>query len=417
MHYYNFNPADFNNSARHLTLVERAIYRDLLDMYYCTEQAIDGSNMKMLARRLLCKTEEHIKALNNVLDEFFTLDGRSKRYRNRRCEREIKNYRNKPNKNGHKDVTPDVTDSHSDVTQNVTPDNVTMTAAERQKKVRQERKQMTHDLVSIGVTVDKSLKVGELRALHAQHINDIKKHVTKIVTDSSSNDVTSTVTTGHNQCHENHAQNGAITKNQEPKTKNQLNTYNNSNNSPANEKFDVAFWQPSLTDIQPLVSAEVPVMPSMAQADFDKHLAKFKTYRINKAVQGECVATEAYCVDLFVSWIKREYIHEQRNKTATAKPASGSQTSVTDYSSLGKAPVADDSDIPAVFLQESVSSSASTPSTKRTRTNTVMLNGLPFATLPGMTTTETIAYIDEQYDAGETKDETYQRVLKELEAA
>ena len=414
MHYYNFNPADFNNSARHLTLVERAIYRDLLDMYYCTEQSIDGSNMKMLARRLLCTTKEHLKALNNVLDEFFTFDGRSRRYRNRRCEREIKNYRNKPNKNGHKDVTG----SHGDVTQNVTPDNVTMTAAERQKKVRQERKQMTHDLVSIGVTVDKSLKIGDLRSLHAQHIEDIKQHVTKIVTDKSSDDVTSTVTTGHMQCHNNHAQNDAITKNQELPTNNQLNNYSNSN-SPANEKFDVEFWQPSLTAIQPLVSAEVPVMPAMDQAEFDKHLSKFKTYRINQAAQGECIATEDYCTDLFVSWIKREYIHQQRNKPTTAKPVTDSQTSVVDYSSLGKAPVADDSDIPAAFLQEPSSHDipAQPQPQKPTRAKTVMLNGLPFSPLPGMTTDETIAYIDEQYDAGETKDETYKRVLKELEEA
>ena len=57
MHCYNFNIADFNNSTRHLSLPERAIYRDLIDMYYHNEQAIDSSDMERLARRLREATE------------------------------------------------------------------------------------------------------------------------------------------------------------------------------------------------------------------------------------------------------------------------------------------------------------------------------------------------------------------------
>ena len=38
MNYYQHHIGDFNNATRHLSLVERAIYRDLLDMYYDTEQ-------------------------------------------------------------------------------------------------------------------------------------------------------------------------------------------------------------------------------------------------------------------------------------------------------------------------------------------------------------------------------------------
>ena len=50
MNYYQHHIGDFNNATRHLSLIERAIYRDLLDMYYDTEKAIDASNLERLNR-------------------------------------------------------------------------------------------------------------------------------------------------------------------------------------------------------------------------------------------------------------------------------------------------------------------------------------------------------------------------------
>ena len=93
MNYYQHHIGDFNNATRHLSLIERAIYRDLLDMYYDTEQAIDASNLDRLARRVQCSTEEQVNALKYVLDEFFNLDNGM--YVNNRCEREIAEYHGK----------------------------------------------------------------------------------------------------------------------------------------------------------------------------------------------------------------------------------------------------------------------------------------------------------------------------------
>lgn len=93
MNYYQHHIGDFNNATRHLSLVERAIYRDLLDMYYDTEKAIDASNMDRLARRLQCITNEQIAALNYILDEFFILQDGA--YLNNRCEREIAEFHGK----------------------------------------------------------------------------------------------------------------------------------------------------------------------------------------------------------------------------------------------------------------------------------------------------------------------------------
>lgn len=93
MNYYQHHIGDFNNATRHLSLVERAIYRDLLDMYYDTEQAIDASNLDRLARRLQCSTDEQVVALKYVLEEFFKLDDGL--YINNRCEREIAEFHSK----------------------------------------------------------------------------------------------------------------------------------------------------------------------------------------------------------------------------------------------------------------------------------------------------------------------------------
>ena len=58
MHYYSHNIGDFNNSTRHLTRVERSLYRDLIELYYDTEKPLDSMSFDRLAKRVLAKTEE-----------------------------------------------------------------------------------------------------------------------------------------------------------------------------------------------------------------------------------------------------------------------------------------------------------------------------------------------------------------------
>jgi uncharacterized protein YdaU (DUF1376 family) len=91
MHFYPHNIADFNNATRHLTRVQRSVYRDAIDRYYDKEQALDGSDFAKLCRVLLCVTDEEISGLSIVLDEFFVLvDGN---YTHDRCDLEIEKYR------------------------------------------------------------------------------------------------------------------------------------------------------------------------------------------------------------------------------------------------------------------------------------------------------------------------------------
>lgn len=99
MNYYPHHIADFNNATRHLTLVERALYRELIDRYYETENAIPADDFDGLARKVLARSDEEKAALRSVLAEFFTLvDGV---YSHKRCDAEILIYKEKID-NAHK---------------------------------------------------------------------------------------------------------------------------------------------------------------------------------------------------------------------------------------------------------------------------------------------------------------------------
>jgi uncharacterized protein YdaU (DUF1376 family) len=89
MNHYPHHIGDFNNATRHLTRVERSLYRDMLELYYDTEQPLNSDTTK-IARRVLATSDEEKEALTLVLEEFFVLqdDG----WHNSRCDAEIAKY-------------------------------------------------------------------------------------------------------------------------------------------------------------------------------------------------------------------------------------------------------------------------------------------------------------------------------------
>lgn len=79
----------FDKATRHLTRIERSIYRDLIDMYYDTEKPL-MLDIPKLCRLILARSNEEVTAVEQVLNEFFieTPDG----WRNFRCDEEIDKY-------------------------------------------------------------------------------------------------------------------------------------------------------------------------------------------------------------------------------------------------------------------------------------------------------------------------------------
>ena len=76
MHYYSFNVSNYRKKTGHLTLVEHAIYRSLIDTYYLQESPLTLDQDKLM-RSHSVRTPDEKEAFNNVISDFFvkTNDG------------------------------------------------------------------------------------------------------------------------------------------------------------------------------------------------------------------------------------------------------------------------------------------------------------------------------------------------------
>lgn len=90
MKYYPHHIGDFDKKTRHLTRLERSVYRDMLDMYYDTEKPLP-LDIDVLCRRIIARTNEERTAVEQVLNEFFTASEHG--WVNDRCDSEIEAFR------------------------------------------------------------------------------------------------------------------------------------------------------------------------------------------------------------------------------------------------------------------------------------------------------------------------------------
>lgn len=91
MNYYPHHIGDFNNATRHLTRLERSIYRDLIELYYDSEGPLT-LDVVYICKKILANSVEEITTVEQVLNEYFeeTEDG----YINNRCQKVIDEYQN-----------------------------------------------------------------------------------------------------------------------------------------------------------------------------------------------------------------------------------------------------------------------------------------------------------------------------------
>lgn len=86
MNYYQHHIGDFNNDTRHLTRIERSVYRDMIELYYDTEKPL-SLDIATLGRKLLARSDEEKAAVINMLSEFFFEDEDG--YHNPQCDIEL----------------------------------------------------------------------------------------------------------------------------------------------------------------------------------------------------------------------------------------------------------------------------------------------------------------------------------------
>lgn len=453
MHFYNFNIADFNNSTRHLSLPERAIYRDLIDMYYHNEQAIDSSDMDRLARRLLCTTPEYREMLEYILDEYFVKRG--KRHHHHRIDKEIKNYKFKSgnaDSNGKRNaVTNDVTHGVTSSNDDDTP----MTPAERTRKSRQERKLMIESLTNIGVSVDKGIKASDLKQLYATHIDDVTSDVTPNVTEDE--------TVSNETCSASNAKNAAITSNHELETNNHKPVSEDAHTNTGEvivDKFNHGSVDNSTDSTQPSDSQPVPVEPVASQSSVDQpatkadqirsqraddiesweapnidemrgelfragkvmqltddqyalHVEDFKAHYAEQALLGRALATESNRKAKLRKWLSGEADKQAANQARQEKAKGRFSTDNEDWGTTAKKGDSNfDSDLPPIYHP---SHAQPTIQAKKDPSISVVVNGLWKEPLPGMSVQQTYDYLSQQHMPGEMQDETYDRLLNQMQ--
>ncbi len=89
MNYYPHHIGDFNSATRHLTRIERSVYRDLIELYYDTEEALT-LDFNALCRLIIARSDEERTAVEQVLNEFFTQTEQG--WFHSRCDEEIQKY-------------------------------------------------------------------------------------------------------------------------------------------------------------------------------------------------------------------------------------------------------------------------------------------------------------------------------------
>ncbi|ACY34320.1 YdaU family protein [Comamonas thiooxydans] len=158
MYQYPHHIGDFNTKTRHLSRLERSIFRDMLDMYFDTELPLDGSDINLLSRRLLCRSTEEVDAMQFVLAEFFEKQAGGM-FVNHECEAVIAQYR----------------------AQAEGRETVKSNENARQERSRARRSAIFSALRQLGVAPKGTAKMDELLALCRQHgvtVTDDGAHVT-----------------------------------------------------------------------------------------------------------------------------------------------------------------------------------------------------------------------------------------------
>ena len=72
MHYYSFSISDYRRRTGHLTLLEHAIYRALIDTYYLEEKPLTSDLAKLMRSHSVRNADEK-QAFTNVINDFFML--------------------------------------------------------------------------------------------------------------------------------------------------------------------------------------------------------------------------------------------------------------------------------------------------------------------------------------------------------
>lgn len=454
MHFVNHNFTDHDFETKHFNRIEKTIYLDLRSLYLSEEKPIDGSDMELLQRRLSVISDDEKQALAFVLKDKFKKAG--KYYKRAAWDKILKDYKwgnkNKGNVSGNAtrnavtfDVTQGVTLGNDGCNVTCNDDDTPMTPAERTRKSRQDKRNMINDLINIGVSVDKSIKTIDLRELHAKHVDAIKQcHASNVTIE-----VTDTVTPSNDDCNASNAKNAAITSNHEPVTNNHkpvsesahtntgeavVDNFNHGsvdNSTDANQPVPVELTQQSSADqIRDQRAADIEnweapsidemrgelfkagKMMQLTDDQYALHVGDFKAHYAEQALLGKPITTESNRKAKLRKWLAGEVDKQAANQARQEKAKGTFNIDNEDWGNgAGTSTNSYDSDLPPVFHP----SHSQPVQSKLDPSKCCIFNGLRKEPLPNMGIAETYEYIKQQKMPGESADETYDRVLTQMQ--
>lgn len=168
MNYYTFHSGDYLRDTSHLTLIEDAIYRRLIDWYYTNESPLPN-DIKKISR--LIRAVDNVEMVGFILEEFFQLS--ENEWHQCRCDEEIAIYHGKAEKArengklGGRPKTKEKANHNQEKTESVILDNL----EESESKANQEPRTKNHK----PITNNQSNTIGDFDVFWNQYPNKTAK--------------------------------------------------------------------------------------------------------------------------------------------------------------------------------------------------------------------------------------------------
>ena len=332
-----------------------------------------------------------------------------------------------------------------------------------------ERKFMVDSLKGVGESVTLKTSIATLRELYTKLFNSDSKtdatnaiHQANGMTNTNANPMKNAANAITNEIN---AENDTITTNHEPETNNQKPVGEDAHTNTGEvivDKFHHGSVDNSADDNQPSDSQPVPVEPVEAQPSANQPATKadqirdqraddiesweaptidemrgqlfkagqmiqltddqyqfeisaFKAYYAEQALIGKPLSTESNRKVRLVKWMIREANNQKADQARQEKAKGRFSTDNEDWGTTGnKGGSSFDSDLPPIYHP---SHAQPTSQAKRDPKTSVMVNGLWKEPLPGMSVPQTYEYLLQKHMPGEMQDETYDRLLNELQEA
>lgn len=351
IHYINHHFAEWDSQTKHMNRLEKSIYLDLRTLYFANATKdngkINSDDKELLYYRLACHTAEEKQAVERILQDKFKKIGNN--YRHKEWDKQISNIMYAMNKGN---------DNTGNGKGNA------MSNADRQKKLKAERKKLLADLQNIGIAIDKDVAMATLRTTHAQHCINMDNE--------NGNEQ------GNDDGNESNAQKRPNNQdNNQNQDKNKISLTQAGEIELKNEQIlmtNIQQWQaPTLDEMRSLLMNN-NVFGVFNQDTYDHCLKKFRTHYENEEAKGYFLVTQSIREQKLIEWVKQERpSREYRVNEQTAKPAK-----------------------------------------KLDPNKTVVLNGLAFETFPNMTVQQTCDFVQKNKLPSEMSDETYNRLKQEI---